>query len=117
MKKKCKMCPTEFWGRSDKLFCSVKCKSSYHEKLAKVNNVATRKIDTILHRNREILLEITGKNLTYKKVHREILDAKKFNWHYITSYHLNVQNKMVHYVYDFSWMLFSDKEVVIKRLR
>lgn len=117
MKKKCKMCPNEFYGRSDKIFCCIRCKSSYHDKLSKVNKVSTEKIDNILHRNREILLEITGKNLVYKKVNREILDAKKFNWHYITSYYLNTQNKMVHYVYDFSWMLFSDKEVVIKRLK
>lgn len=110
------MCPTIFVGRSDKIFCSIKCKTAYHEKLAKVTNNATLKIDKILHRNRSILLEIVGKNLSYKKVDRNFLDDKKFNWHYITSYHINTQNKIVNYVYDFSWMIFSDQEVVIKRL-
>ncbi len=113
--KKCKMCPTMFYGRSDKIFCSAKCKTAYHEKLNKVTNEATAKIDKILHRNRSILLEILGKKGTYKKVHRRQLDAKNFNWHHITSFHINTQNKVVNYVYDFSWMLFSDHEVLVTR--
>lgn len=117
MKRKCKICPNMFSGRSDKIFCSVKCKTFYHKKLIAVTLTAAEKIDKILHRNRSILLEILGKNGGYKKVSREMLDAKKFNWHYITSYHLNSNNKIVNYVYDFSWMIFSDREVVIKRLR
>lgn len=117
MQRKCKMCPTFFSGRSDKLFCSTNCKSKYHIKLSKATNDATLKIDKILHRNRSILLEILGKNLTYKKVSRVLLDKKKFNMSYVTSYHINTQNKMVNFVYDFSWMIFSDLEVVIKRLK
>lgn len=115
MLRKCKMCSNKIIGRSDKIFCSDKCKTSYHEKLAKVTLRATLKIDKILHRNRSILLEILGKTIQSKKVPRQILDAKKFNWTYITHYHVNSQNKTVHYVYDFSWMIFSDQEVLIKR--
>jgi len=111
------MCPNLFSGRSDKIFCSPKCKTAYHEKLAKVTHIATLETDKILHRNRSILLEILGKNLSYKKVPRELLDNKKFNWHFITSYHINTQNKFVNYVYDFSWMIFSDQEIVIRRIR
>ncbi|MFZ1561427.1 MAG: hypothetical protein WAT37_15955, partial [Saprospiraceae bacterium] len=70
----------------------------------------------ILHRNRSILLEIMGKNSTQKKVPRALLDSKKFHFGYITHYHVNAQNKTVHCVYDFSWMIFSDQEVLIKRI-
>ncbi|MBK7009823.1 MAG: hypothetical protein IPH36_14925 [Saprospiraceae bacterium] len=65
--KKCKMCPTMFYGRSDKIFCSAKCKTAYHEKLNKVTNEATAKIDKILHRNRSILLEILGKKANTRR--------------------------------------------------
>ena len=111
----CRLCKKSFNGRSDKIFCSAACKAIYHAKLKKVTEDAATKIDKILHRNRSILLEILGKNKTYKKVHRTLLDAKKFNWQYITHYHTNSQNKFVNYVYDFSWMIFSDQEVVIRR--
>ncbi|MCO6464796.1 MAG: hypothetical protein J5I52_11680 [Saprospiraceae bacterium] len=114
--RKCKLCKSLFNGRTDKIFCSPSCKASYHQKLRKVTLSATEPIDTILHRNRSILLEIMGKSATQKKVPRILLDAKKFNWKYITAYHINSHQKIVHYVYDFSWMIFSDQEVLIRRL-
>lgn len=117
MKRKCKLCATPFTGRPEKIFCTVKCKTIYHKKLNAVTLTAAERVDKILHRNRSILLEILGKNGGYKKVSRQILDSKKFNWHYITQYHVNSQNKMVHYIYDFSWMLFSDREILIRRIQ
>jgi predicted nucleic acid-binding Zn ribbon protein len=117
LKRQCQLCTNPFSGRKDKVFCSDACKAIYHYKLKKVTEEASERIDKILHRNRSILLEIMGKNSGYKKVGKEILDAKKFNWHYVTSYHINTQNKFVNYIYDFSWMIFSDQEIVIKRIR
>lgn len=117
MKGICKICKNEFTGRSDKIFCSVACKTNYHERLIKATRQATMKIDKILHRNRSILLEIMGKSIVQKKVDRSQLDSKKFNWHYITNHHINSQNKTVNFVYDFSWIIFSDQEVLIKRIR
>ena len=115
MKQFCKMCKAPIQGRSDKLFCSTGCKNEYHIRLRQVTRQATRKIDSILHRNRSILLEIMGKNSTQKKIPRITLDKKKFNFSYITSYHINNQGKTVNHVYDFSWMIFSDEEVLIRR--
>jgi hypothetical protein len=112
----CRLCKQPFTGRADKIFCSATCKAQYHIKLNKVTVEASSRIDTILHRNRSILLELMGKEGKQKKMDKKILDAKKFNWTYITHYHVNAQNKTVHYVYDFSWMIFSDQEVLIKRI-
>jgi hypothetical protein len=102
-------------GRSDKVFCSLDCKNEYHIRLRQVTGEATEAVDKILHRNRSILLEIMGKNLRQKKVDRSILDKKKFNFHYVTGYYLNNKNKIYNYVYDFSWMIFSDQEILIIR--
>jgi len=116
-KRKCLLCKTPFNGRSDKKFCTVRCKSKYAQKLTKVTNEATFQIDKILHRNRSILLELTGKSKLRIKVPRELLDKKKFNYSFLTHYHINKQGKTVHFVYDFSWMIFSDQEILIKRIR
>ncbi len=113
----CKMCKREIKGRSDKVFCSVKCKSDYAYSLRAVTDIATESIDKILHRNRSILLEILGKSKVQMRIKREILEAKKFNYNYITNYHINNQGKTVSYVYDFSWMIFSDQEILVKRIR
>lgn len=113
----CKLCKTPFKGRSDKTFCSSQCKSIYSYRLKSATKEATVEIDHILHRNRSTLLEILGKNKSQIKLERAVLDKKKFNFSYITHFHINKQGKMVHYVYDFSWMIFSDQEILIKRIR
>lgn len=104
-------------GRSDKLFCSVKCKNYYHTNLRRVTNEAALKIDRILHRNRSILLEVLGKNLNRKKVSRLVLEQKKFRFNYLTHFHTNKESKVYHWVYDFAWMSFSDDTILIIRKR
>ena len=84
MKRKCKMCQNIIVGRSDKIFCSVHCKSEYHFKLRKVTAIEVREINKILARNRSILLELMGKNSVQKKIKRLELDRKKFNFKYHT---------------------------------
>ncbi len=112
---KCKICSKIINGRSDKLFCSVKCKNYYHTNLRRVTNIAVNQIDVILHRNRSILLEIMGKNMTQKKMDRMELDKMKFNFKYHTHSYVNSQGKTYKYVYDFAWMSFSDNEILIVR--
>lgn len=113
--KKCKICNTEIVGRSDKLFCSVKCKNYYHTNLRRVTSIAVKEINTILHRNRSILLEIMGKHKSQKKINRLVLEKKKFRFKYHTHISINKQEKVYHYVYDFAWMEFSNDEILIVR--
>lgn len=115
MKKVCKICGQEFTGRSNKIFCSVNCKNRYHSALRSNTEKAVRAIDKMLHRNRSILLEIMGKNNTQLKVDRKTLEDKKFTFKYHTHFHINKQGKMYYYVYDFSWMEFSDDQILINR--
>jgi hypothetical protein len=113
--KKCIMCKSKVVGRSDKKYCSIKCKSNYHRKLSEVTNIATQRIDKILHRNRSILLEVMGENKLQTKISIDVLEKKKFSFNYITKYYINSKGKTYHHVYDFSWMTFSDNEVLIIR--
>ena len=115
MQRKCILCKKTFQGRSDKIFCSVKCKSTYHQKLKQVTAIEIRDINKILARNRSILLELMGKNAVQKKIKRLELDRKKFNYKYITHYYKNSQAKTYNNVYDFAWMEFSDNEILIVR--
>jgi len=117
MKKKCKICKKDFAGRSDKIFCSIACKNDYHIRLSKATQTAAKKIDTILHRNRSILLELMGKHKTQIKIDRIRLDRKKFNFNYMTGYSINKAGKFYHHIYDFSYMTFSSEQVLIVRKR
>ena len=103
------------YGRTDKIFCSIKCKSSYHRQLRAATKKITIGIDKILHRNRSILLEVMGKHKTQNKIPITVLEKKKFNFNYVTKYYVNSKGKTYNYVYDFSWMTFGDNEVLINR--
>ncbi len=113
--RQCRLCKAAIRGRQGKIFCSVRCRSSYHYQLRAVTDKATEGIDRILHRNRSILLEVMGKRKTQIKVPIVILEKKKFNFNYITKFYVNSKGKTYHHVYDFSWMSFSDDEVLIIR--
>jgi len=111
----CRICKKKLTGRSDKKFCSLSCKNSYHAQLRKATETVSREIDNILHRNRSIMLEIMGKTKTQIKIPRLILDKKKFSYIYHTHSITNSAGKVYHFVYDFAWMTFSDDEVLIIR--
>ena len=111
--KKCKMCSKKVVGRSDKLFCSVQCKSTYHRKLRKKTKLITTTIDEILHRNRSILYEIIGDVAINKTVPRMVLEKKKFQFIYHTHTQKNKYGKTYFYVYDLAWMSFSDNKILI----
>lgn len=115
--KKCKMCSKKVVGRSDKLFCSVKCKSNYHRKLRKKTKLLTITIDEILHRNRSILYEIMGDLAVQKTIPRMILEKKNFQFIYHTHTHKNKHGKTYFYVYDFAWMPFSNNSILIIRTK
>lgn len=113
--KKCKMCKDHLVGRSDKIFCCTKCKSAYHYKLNTVTKSYCNIVDSILHRNRSILLEIMGKRTQKLSVNRLLLDEKKFNYDYVTGFYTNSRNKTINYVYDFAWLTFSSSDILIFR--
>ncbi|MEN0004739.1 MAG: hypothetical protein AAF798_11365 [Bacteroidota bacterium] len=109
----CKVCDQPFRGRSDKIFCSIACKNAYHVELRRKTAKVVRQTDIILHRNRSILSELIGDVTHQQKISRTLLDEKKFNFNYFTGCYTNHHGKVYHYVYDFSWMIFSDQEVLI----
>ena len=115
--RQCKICKKTIKGRSDKLFCSIKCKNQYHIRLRNASDIAVENINRILHRNRSILLEIMGKNNEKRMVNRKVLESKKFTFKYHTHFHINSQGKIYYYVYDFSWMEFSDDQIMINRVQ
>ena len=111
--KKCKVCQKEFVGRKNKIFCSVKCKNLYHRHLSAEAKSVAKRIDSILHRNRNILSELMPDNKNKIRVKRIELDKKKFNYIYHTHSYLNSKGKLYRYIYDYAWMEFSTDEIMI----
>ena len=107
------MCKKQLVGRSDKIFCKIKCKNEYHFKLRATTTKASKNIDKILHRNRSILLELTGKNSFQKKIPRIELEKKNFKFNYLTHFYINKEGKTYHWIYDHAWVSFSNDQILI----
>ena len=115
--KHCPMCGSKISGRSDKIYCSVKCKSQYHLERKAQHLPFTSPIDKILHRNWIILTEyyeITGTRKFF--VSKAELNKAGFHINYFTTIHTNAKGKTYYYVYNFGWMEFSETEMMVVRL-
>lgn len=110
---KCIFCNLKFRGRSDKKFCDTSCKNKYHRKIKLANEKATERIDRYLHRNRAIIIELIGKNKVKTKFDILELEKKGFKFNFMTGFHVNKEGKMLHYIYEYGWMKFSDQQVLV----
>ena len=75
-------------------------------------------IDQILHRNWVVLQEIfeeVGKKKFFIS-HAQLTKAG-FNAKYYTTSDTNKAGKRYYYVYDFGWMQFSEKEMMVLKLK
>ncbi len=114
MKKNCEHCKEIFVGRSDKRFCTTKCKNDFNNAIRKETKRVTDEIDGYLHRNREILALIMGssKKETFDKL---ILVRAGFKFDFFTGIYLNKEGKTYFIIYDYAWMPFSDQSILIVR--
>ncbi len=104
-------------GRRDKIFCSPKCKAVYHRRRKKQVSSVSKKINSILHRNWVVLSELyeeIGRKKFFIPVER--LNKAGFHLNYYTTSNTNKKGKTYYYIYDFGWMQFSEKEMMIVKL-
>lgn len=101
--KKCPNCGEKVVGRSDKIFCTPYCKSSYHyqQDLEKDENLF-RKIDKQIKINRRLLklYNKAGKAI----VRKEELLNEGFNPKYFTNYWKNQKGDVYLFCYEFGFL-------------
>jgi uncharacterized Zn finger protein (UPF0148 family) len=102
-KKKCPYCKANVKGRTDKVFCTPYCKSSYHYQKARDDeNNLYKKIDDQLKLNRRLLKNYNkaGKAVIRKE---ELLEAG-FNPKYFTHYWKNQKGDVYLFCYEFGFL-------------
>lgn len=114
----CPICGDKLIGKINKRFCSPACKARYHRNRAEQRIPVTRNVDAILHRNWKILSELHETAGTHKLfVNKAQLSRRGFHFDYYTTSKVNKEQKPYYYVYDFAWMSFSEKEMMVVKLR
>ena len=97
-KRKCIECGYEFFGRSDKKFCSDQCRNTYNNKLKRDVNNYVRNINNTLRKNRRILESLNPKGKA--KVHKNKLMLNGFNFDYFTNVYKTKSGKIYYFCYE-----------------
>ncbi|HPF68398.1 MAG: hypothetical protein R2810_17325 [Flavobacteriales bacterium] len=81
----CLQCGDKLMGRTDKRFCSDACRNLYHYNANNASINYVRNVVNVLKRNRRILSELNDGPEGTKKVHRDRLLEKGYNFLYHTN--------------------------------
>lgn len=113
----CPICSTRLRGRSDKLFCTTKCKSIYHYQLKKEVFTETARIDRLLHKNYRILSRVIPKEKDQAMVSKDYLDQKNFQYQYLTGFKKFDMKSLYYCVYDIAWRKMDDENFLLIRTK
>jgi len=108
-KKPCIECNHEFFGRSDKKYCSDNCRNAFHNKQKADENQLINQVNGILRKNRKILHEVFNKGKT--RISKEKLLSQGFNFTYYTNIYKTGQGKEYYFCYEQGY-IFQDYEQV-----
>jgi len=102
MKRVCTECNNEVIGRTDKIFCSVKCKSIHQYEKSQKENTFYFSVDKQLKRNRKILKRYNKSGFT--TIRKGVLLEEGFNPNFFTHYWKNQKNDVYLFCYDFGFL-------------
>ena len=114
--RKCLECGTEIYGRIDKKFCSDQCRTTFNNRSQATQNKYIRKVNYILRKNRRIMEELisnTEKNV--KRVKRNDLLEKGFNFDYYTNIYSTKANKYYYFSYEYGYNVLEDGYLAVVR--
>jgi predicted nucleic acid-binding Zn ribbon protein len=113
IEKNCIACNKIIRGRSDKKFCNDSCRNSYNNQNRSNAPNLVKKINAVLVKNRNLLLEITGDN-SQKKITRDQLSLRGFLFNYYTHSYTNKRGNTYYFCYDHGWLDVNDSILVVK---
>ncbi|MBT1703190.1 hypothetical protein [Chryseosolibacter indicus] len=94
----CIECQTAFKGRVDRKFCSDQCRTTYNNRQKSIENAYIRDVNSILKKNRRILLELNPEGKS--RVSKDKLAGKGFDFNYFTSTYKTKDGSLYFYCYE-----------------
>lgn len=108
----CVICDTPLFGRSDKRFCSVKCKNNYHAEIRRTTNAFAKDTFKQLLRNHRILSELIGPEKKDFEINLMSLKRKGFDPQSITGFKLR-SAEIVFSLFNFSWTFTAGQTIAV----
>ena len=111
----CLECGESIVGRTDKKFCTDACRNIYHYRSnnAPINYV--RNVVNALKRNRRILMELNDGVQGVKKVHRDRLVDKGYNFMYHTHTYRTMKGNVYVFCCEHGYLELSDNWYTLVR--
>lgn len=110
-KKPCVECNYEFFGRSDKKFCSDNCRNAFHNKQKADDGLILNQVNGILRKNRKILQEVFIKGRS--RISKEKLLNLGFNFSYYTNIYKTSQGKEYYFCYEQGYIFHEMEQVQV----
>lgn len=111
MERLCLNCEKVLHGRADKKFCDDACRSSYNFEHNNANVNIVRRVNQILKKNREILMNLNPDGTV--KVPKSELTDRGFNFNFYTSIYETEKKDRYFYCYDMGYLLLGEKMVLL----
>ncbi len=111
MERLCRDCNMPLFGRSDKKFCNDACRSNFNNKLKKHDPNYIRRINTILKKNRHIMMHLNpdGK----KKVLKADLSHMGFDFKHHTHVLDTAKGTRYYFCYEYGYLLIKQEEILL----
>ncbi len=114
-KRNCQCCGQVLYGRSDKKFCDDGCRNTFNNQQNSTQNKEMRSINTILKRNRAILLVKLPEGKKQVKVSKEQLMVMGFNFKYMTHQLVLPSGLSAQFCYELGLVILEENCCLILR--
>ncbi len=108
----CIVCEKAIYGRSDKVFCDIRCKNKYHTELAKSQKTIAQETFKILAKNWAILSSLMSASAD--ELHIDKVDLIRHGFDFNTVSGVDLSAKTIRFdVFEFTWCFQASQKIVI----
>jgi hypothetical protein len=112
----CVICNSQLYGRSDKVFCDIRCKNKYHAEIRKTTKTISAETLKILNKNWVILAGLMTDKCDRFVLKRITLERQGFNFDTIS--HIEARGFHWRYsVFEFSYYFGNNDNIVVSQDR
>lgn len=111
-KRTCIICEKALFGRSDKVFCDIKCKNKYHADLGKSQKTIAKETFKILAKNWAILASLMS--ATADELFVDKVELARHGFDFTTVSGVDITTKNIHFdVFEYTWCFRTNQQIQI----
>ncbi|WP_344828182.1 hypothetical protein [Rurimicrobium arvi] len=111
----CLRCARPMRGRTDKRFCSSRCRNLFNNKRKAGNRLLIRQINNALLRNLEILSALLAAEYHGIRLDRQQLAEKGFDFRYSTASRFSQRGNYYCFIYEYAYRILPDETIILLR--